>query len=152
MNRRAVGEPMGVAWGFVVVALSIVCWGGQALSLLAPATAVRFSLTEPEDSVDEAFFADVRGEALWDTLTLWTMPVAGVLLIGGNAAWPYFGLVGGAMYLYFAGRGVATRTVMRRRGVRIGNQQNVTLGLVFLSVWGVMGLATIVAAVVSLTT
>ena len=40
---------------------------------------------------------------------------------------------------------------MRRRGVQIGTQQNVTLGLVFLSIWGVMGLLTIVAAVVSLT-
>lgn len=146
------GEPMGMTWGFIVVALSIVCWGGQALSWLAPASAVRFSLTESEDSVDPAFFADVRGEALWDTLTLWTMPVAGVLLIAGNAAWPYFGLAGGAMYLYFAGRGVATRITMRRHGIRIGSRQNAALGLVFLSVWGVMGLATIVAAVVSLTT
>ncbi len=107
---------MGMAWGFVVVALSVVCWGGQAVSWLAPATAVRFSLAEGEDTVDPTFFADVRGEALWDTLTLWTMPVAGVLLIADNAAWTYFGLVGGAMYLYFAGRGVFTRITMRRRG------------------------------------
>jgi len=142
---------MGMAWGFVVVALSVVCWGGQAVSWLAPATAARFSLAEGEDTVDPTFFADVRGEALWDTLTLWTMPVAGVLLIADNAAWTYFGLVGGAMYLYFAGRGVFTRITMRRRGVQIGTQQNVMLGLVFLSIWGVMGLVTVVAAVVSLT-
>jgi hypothetical protein len=142
---------MGMAWGFVVVALSVVCWGGQAVSWLAPATAVRFSLAEGEDTVDPTFFADVRGEALWDTLTLWTMPVAGVLLIADNAAWTYFGLVGGAMYLYFAGRGVFTRIAMRRRGVQIGTRQNVMLGLVFLSIWGAMGLVTMVAAVVSLT-
>lgn len=146
------GEAMGTVWGFVVVALSIVCWGGQALSWLAPASAERFSLTEAEDSVDPAFYADGQGEALWDTLTLWTMPLAGVLLIADNAAWTYFGLAGGAMYVYFAGRGVAARIAMRRSGVRIGSQQNVALGLVFLSVWGVMGLATIVAAVVSLRT
>lgn len=138
-------------WGFVVVALSVVCWGGQALSWLSPATAVRLSLTESDGAVDAAFSADGRGEAIWDTLTLWTMPVAGVLLIADNEAWVYFGLVGGAMYLYFAGRGVFTRIVMRQRGVRIGMQQNVTLALVFLTIWGVMGLVTIVAAVVSLT-
>lgn len=142
---------MGMAWGFVVVALSVVCWGGQAVSWLAPATAVRFSLAEGEDTVDPTFFADVRGEAVWDTLTLWTMPVAGVLLIADNAAWTYFGLVGGAMYVYFAGRGVSTRIAMRRRDVQIGTPQNVTLGLVFLSIWGVMGLVTMVAAVVALT-
>lgn len=142
---------MGMAWGFVVVALSVVCWGGQAVSWFAPATAVRLSLAEGEDTVDPMFSADGRGEALWDTLTLWTMPVAGVLLIADNAAWAYFGLVGGAMYLYFAGRGVLTRIAMRQRGMRIGTEKNVTVGLVFLSIWGVMGLVTIIAAVVSLT-
>ena len=142
---------MGMMWGFVVVALSVVCWGGQAISWISPSTAVRLSLTESDDAVDSAFSADGRGEALWDTLTLWTMPVAGVLLIANNAAWNYFGLVGGAMYLYFAGRGVFSRIAMRRRGVQIGTPQNVTLALVFLTIWGVMGLVTIVAAVVSLT-
>ena len=141
---------MGMMWGFVVVALSVVCWGGQAISWFSPSTAVRLSLTESDDAVDAAFAADGRGEVLWDTLTLWTMPVAGVLLIADNAAWAYFGLVGGAMYLYFAGRGLFTRIAMRQRGVRIGTKQNVTLALVFLTIWGVMGLVTIVAAVVSL--
>ena len=142
---------MGMMWGFVVVALSVVCWGGQAMAWFSPSTAVRLSLTESDDAVDAAFSADGRGEALWDTLTLWTMPVAGVLLIADNDAWTYFGLVGGAMYLYFAGRGVFTRIAMRRRGVQVGTQQNVTLALIFLTIWGVMGLVTIVAAVVSLT-
>ena len=142
---------MGTAWGFVVVALSVVCWGGQAVSWFAPASAVRFSLAEGEDTVDPTFFADARSEALWDTLTLWTMPIAGVLLIADNAAWTYFGLVGGAMYLYFAGRGVSTRIAMQRRGVLIGTRQNVILGLMLLSIWGVMGLVTVIAAVVSLT-
>ena len=137
-------------WGFVVVALSVVCWGGQAISWFSPSTAVQLSLTESDDAVDLAFSADGRGEALWDTLTLWTMPVAGVLLIADNAAWTYFGLVGGAMYLYFAGRGIFTRICMRQRGVRIGTQQNVTVALVFLTIWGVMGAVTIVAAAGSL--
>ena len=142
---------MGMMWGFVVVALSVVCWGGQVISWFSPSIAVRLSLTESDDAVDSAFSADGQGEALWDTLTLWTMPVAGVLLIADNAAWTYFGLVGGAMYVYFAGRGLFTRITLRQRGVRIGSEQNVTLALVFLTVWGVMGLVTIVAAVVSLT-
>jgi len=142
---------MGMMWGFVVVALSVLCWGGQAISWFSPSTAVRLSLTESDDAVDAAFSADGRGEAIWDTLTLWTMPVTGVLLIADNAAWPYFGLVGGAMYLYFAGRGVFTRIAMRQRGVRIGAAKNVRLALVFLTIWGAMGLVTIVAAAVSLT-
>jgi hypothetical protein len=141
---------MGVLWGVVVVALSLLCWGGQVISWFAPATAVRLTLMESEDTVEPTYFADVRGEALWDTLSLWTMPLAGALLIAGNPAWAYFGLVGGGVYVYFAGRGIVTRRAMQQRGYRVGAAQNVKVGYLFLSVWGVMGLVTIAAAVVAL--
>ena len=141
---------MGILWGLVVVALSLLCWGGQVISWFAPAAAVRLTLMEAEDSVEPAYFADVRGEALWDTLTLWTMLVAGVLLTLDVSVWAYFGLVGGGMYVYFAGRGIVTRRVMQQRGYRVGVAQNVKLGYLFLAVWGVMGCITIAAAVVAL--
>jgi len=141
---------MGILWGLVVVALSLLCWGGQAISWFAPAKAVKLTLMEAEDTVEPTYFADVRGEALWDTLTLWTMLVAGVLLILGISAWAYFGLVGGGMYVYFAGRGIVTRRAMQQRGYRVGAAQNVKLGYLFLAVWGVMGCITIAAAVVAL--
>ena len=111
---------MGILWGLVVVALSLLCWGGQVISWFAPATAVRLTLMEAEDTVEPTYFADVRGEALWDTLTLWTMLVAGVLLTLDVSAWAYFGLVGGGMYVYFAGRGIVTRRAMQQRGYRVG--------------------------------
>ena len=41
---------------------------------------------------------------------------------------------------------------MERRGYRIGALQNVRVGYVFLTVWGVMALITIIAAVVALPT
>jgi hypothetical protein len=138
---------MGVLWGLIVIALSLLCWGGQAISWFAPDTAVRLTLMEAEDTVEPAYFADVRGEALWDTLTLWTMLVAGVLLVVDNSAWTYFGLVGGGMYVYFAGRGILTRREMQRRGYRVGAAQNVKVGYLFLAVWGLTALITIAAAV-----
>ena len=78
------------------------------------------------------------------------MVVAGALLIADDSAWPYFGLIGGGTYAYFAGRGIAARLVMRRRGIRIGTPQNVGVGLTALALWGVMALITIVAAIVAL--
>jgi hypothetical protein len=33
---------MSVLWGVIVVSLSLLSWGGQAVSLLAPARAVRW--------------------------------------------------------------------------------------------------------------
>jgi len=110
---------MQIFSGIVIVALSLLCWGGQAIVCFAPATGVKLGLTEAEAEVEPTFWADLRGEALWDFLTLWTLVVAGVLLIIDDSAWSYFGLVGGGMYVYFAGRGVAARVAMRRRGLRI---------------------------------
>lgn len=141
---------MQIFFGIVVAALSLLCWGGQMIVWLAPKTGVRLGLSEAESDVEPAYWADIRGEAAWDSLTLWTLMVAGALLISEHSAWPYFGLVGGGMYLYFAGRGILTRVVMRRRGLRVGAPMNLKLGYVFLAVWGFTGLATIAAAVVAL--
>ncbi len=141
---------MAITWGIVVVILSALAWGGQAISWISPRTAERLSLAEAETAVEPAFHADGRGEALWDTLTLWITIVAGALLIAGDTAWAYFGVVGGAMYVYFAGRGLLARRAMQRRGLRIGTVQNLRSAYLFLSVWGVMGLATLIAGVVGL--
>ena len=141
---------MNVLWGVVVTLLSLLAWGGQAVAWLSPVTAVRWQLAEAEEDVEPAFWADGLGEARWDTLTLWTMVVAGVLLIADASSWAYFGLVGGGMYLYFGGRIIFTRVAMQRRDLRIGAPQNVRLGYIVGAVWAAMALITIVASIASL--
>jgi len=141
---------MQIFWGIVLVASSLLCWGGQTIVCFAPATGAKLGLSETEADVEPTFWADVRGEALWDFLTLWTLVMAGVLLIIDHPAWAYFGLVGGSMYLYFAGRGILTRVVMLRRDLRIGAPKGVKVVFIFLTIWGVTGLATIVAAITAL--
>ena len=143
---------MGVAWGIVLIVFGLLAWLGQAISWFAPATAERLTLTESEDSVEAAYYGDLRGEALWDTLTLWSMVAAGGLLVMDNFAWAYFGLVSGGMYLYFAGRGIITRTFLAHRGFRIGSTQNVVTARVLLTVWAAVAVITIVAAIVALPT
>ena len=138
---------MKVVWGIVVVVLSLLAWGGQTMAWLAPATAVKLTLMEAEADVEPAYWADIRGEARWDFLTLWTLVVAGFLLTLDNPGWAYFGLVGGGMYVYFAGRGILARLELRHRGFRIGSPSSVKWGLAMLVIWGVMGLITIIAAV-----
>jgi len=141
---------MAVAWGLVVVLTSTMCWGGQLWSWFAPKSAARAGLIEAEDEVDPTFWLDARGEALWDLCSLWVMPVAGVLLVVGHDWWSYFGLIGGGAYLYFAGRGIVVRLVMRRHEVRIGNPSSVRVGLIALSLWGSIAFITIGAAIASL--
>ena len=143
---------MAVVWGVALVVLSLLAWGGQVVSWLAPARAARLGLTEPEGSVEPAFHAWNRGEAMWDSFTLWAMVVAGILLMLDVEAWAYFGLVGGGMYVYFAGLGIAARLSLSRRGFRIGRPQGVKSAYLMLSIWGVAGLITLVAAVRALPT
>lgn len=141
---------MNIIWGLTVVALSMLAWAGQTISLLAPRTAVRWKLMEAEEDVEPTFWADIRAEALWDALTLWVMVAAGVLLTADTDVWPYFGLVGGGIYLYFGGRGISARVTMTRRGLRVGAPESVRVGVVFLTIWTLMALVTIIAAVTAL--
>ncbi len=141
---------MHIFWGIALVALGALAWIGQTISFFAPATAARFGLAEAENDVEPVFAADVRGEAAWDFVTLWTLMVAGILLIVDSSAWPCLGLIGGGIYVYFGGRGILARLEMQRRGFRIGSPENVRIGYSALAIWGIAGLITIVAAILEL--
>ena len=141
---------MDAIWGVIVLIVSLIGWLGQVITAFAPLTAVKLGVTEPESDVDSTFHADVRGEAYWDTMITWTLPVAGLLLLLGSAWWAYFGLVGGGVYLYFAGRGIVVRRVMQQRGIRIGTPETLKTIYVFLALWGLVGAITILMAVADL--
>jgi len=141
---------MELIWGVILIIFGLLGWLGQVLSAFAPKAAANLGLTEPESDVDPTFFADARGEAIWDTMITWTLLVTGILLVLDSPLWAYFGLIGGGIYLYFAGRGIAQRLVMQRRGVRIGKPKNIGAAYLFLSLWGLIGVVTIIMAVAAL--
>ena len=142
---------MNGLWGvMLIIVTGVLCWLAQVISVLSPPTAVKLGVTEPEPDVDPVFFADARGEAVWDALILWTLPVAGILLILNSSWWPYFGLVGGGIYLYFAGRGIVVRREMQRRGIRIGEPENLKVFYAALAAWGLLGAVTMIAAAAAL--
>ena len=64
--------------------------------------------------------------------------------------WVYFGLIGGGMYLYFAGRGIVVRKVMQRRSVRIGSPGTLRVVYTFLALWGLAAVITIIMAIVAI--
>ena len=142
---------MNLIWGAVLIVFTLIlCWLGQTISALWPAKAEQVGLTEPEADVDPTFYVDVRAEAYWDMAVLWTLPLAGVLLILNSPWWPYFGLVGGGMYLYFAGRGIIVRLLMQRRGIPIGKPETLKLFYAVLALWGLIAVVTIFLAVAAL--
>jgi hypothetical protein len=141
---------MNIIWGAILTIFSLLGWLGQAITALSPKMATKLGLTEPESEVDPTFYADVRGEAIWDTIILWTLPVAGIMLLLNNTLWAHFGLVGGGMYLYFAGRGILVRLTMQRRGIRIGMPKTLTVIYIFLILWGLIAVVTIIMAITEL--
>ncbi|MGB3714830.1 MAG: hypothetical protein WA996_10410 [Candidatus Promineifilaceae bacterium] len=142
---------MNQSWGIVLIIFTLVMgWLMQVIVTLAPSLASKWGFIEPKSEVDPTFLVDAKGEAIWDSLILWTLPVAGILLLLDNSYWAYFGLVGGGMYVYFAGRGIVVRQMMQRRGIRIGNPDNLKLFYAFLILWGLIGVVTIVLAVAAL--
>ena len=141
---------MNIIWGAILTIFSLLGWIGQAISALSPKVAIKLGLSEPESDVDPTFYVDVRGESVWDTMILWTLPVAGILLMLNNSLWAYFGLFGGGMYLYFAGRGITVRLAMQRRGIRIGMPGTLKVYYVLLSLWGLIAVVTIIMAVAAL--
>lgn len=143
-------RPIQIAWGITLFVVSSIGYFGQLSTPFWPERAAGLGLTEVESEVDPAFYADVRGEAQWDTITLWILPVAGVLLVLDNPAWVYFGLIGGGMYRYFAGRGIVARREMQRRLIRIGEPDIVKVNLAFLSLWGLAAVVTIIMAFAAL--
>ena len=137
---------MTLAFGVLVLMLSLLGWMGQLLTAVAPRLAVRWGVAESEAEVDSTFLADIHAECVWDSLSLWTLPLAATLLILDEPSWTIFGLIGGGMYLYFAGRGIAQRITMQRRGIPVGKPSTVKTAYVFLALWGSAGVAMIVLA------
>lgn len=142
---------MNLIWGAVLIVFTLILgWLAQLINALSPALAARLGLNETEADVDPTFFVDTRGEAIWDVMIIWTLPVAGILLILNSPLWAYFGLVGGGSYLYFAGRGIVVRLVMQRQAIRIGKPGTVKLCYLFLMLCGLIAVVTIVLAVAAL--
>jgi len=138
---------MDIIWGILLIAFGLIAWGGQVLSVLTPKFAEKLGFIEPEEDVEPVFYADARGEAKWDFITLWTLPFAGILIILNSPLWIYFGMVGGSKYLYFAGRAIFTRLEMKRKEVHKGKPELLKIYFIFVTLWGLIGLATIVKAI-----
>lgn len=138
---------MDIIWGIILIVFGLIAWIGQVLSTITPKFAQRIGLMEPEADVDPAFYADASGEAKWDMLTLWTLPLAGILVLLNNPIWIFFGMIGGNIFFYFGGRAVFTRIELQKSKVRIGKPELLKMYYIFAVLWALIGLATIIKAV-----
>ena len=138
---------MNLIWGIILVSVTLKCWIGQIIIAFSPKVAEKIKIAEPESDVNQTFFLEMQGAAIWDAVSLWTLPFAGILLILNNKLWTYFGLVGGGMYLYFVGRGIASHSTMQRKGINIGRAKKLKVKYMILTLWGFIAIVTMIMAV-----
>jgi len=143
---------MDAVWAVILIVLSLLAWGGQVIYAISPRLGAKLGVGEAKSDVHPVFFIDARGEAIWDSMILWSLLVAGILLLFSHPLWPYFGLVGGSCYLYFAGRNLITRRMLQRHDISIGSLKSIKIAYVFVSIWGIVGLVTIFMAASTLKT
>jgi len=141
---------MNLIWGIILVSVTLKCWIGQIIIAFSPKIAVKIRIIENESDVNQTFFSEKRGEAIWDAISLWTLPFAGILLILNNTLWVYFSLIGGSIYLFFVGRGISSQLTMQRHGNHIGLTKKLKVKYLILILWGVIAIITIIMALMTL--
>ncbi|KPK10365.1 MAG: hypothetical protein AMJ68_09415 [Acidithiobacillales bacterium SG8_45] len=124
--------------GITVVLIGLIAWVGQSLAFAAPNVAVKLGLLESKNEMDETLYIiEARALGLNDLLLAWTLPLSGLLMLLNNPLWPYLGLVGGGIYLYFSGMVILSRIYLGKAGKKIGSPSNIKAVYVFGAVWAI---------------
>ena len=139
---------MSIILGIVVLLLGLLCWIGQSLVFFAPETAQKFGLCEPRSDMDESFYIiEVESLGLADLLLTWTFPLAGLLMILDNRAWPFLALVASGIYLYMSAAIILRRVYLIRHGKTVGSASAIRTAYLFAALWIITYVAMIVLAV-----
>jgi hypothetical protein len=137
--------------GVLVLALGLVAWVGQTLSFFKPSMAVKLGVLEPEGDVDPTLrIMEAKAEGLVDFLLGWTLPAGALLMMFQHPFWPYLGLVGGGIFLYFSGLIMLTRIFLKGAGKKVGSRASVRATHLFGSLWIVSALVMIGLSTASL--
>jgi hypothetical protein len=132
------------------IALSLICilfgafgWVAQFVSAIHYPLAQRLGLQEKTEGTDALFRIAELSTARWDVCVLWTLPLAGILMLVDHHWWPYVSLIAGGIYLDTAGREAAKMLSLRKGGVRVGSSKDLWIAVVFFSVMAAISLAVI---------
>lgn len=117
--------------GFVgtLCLMSWLLYVGQIISVANFSLAQRLGLQESPDHADPLASRLEVWTARWDILSLWTLPVAGILMLIDHWLWPYAAMLGGGVFVDAGGREAAKVFGLRDQGVRTGSQREIRLAM-----------------------
>jgi hypothetical protein len=113
---------------------------GQLISSVDFELAQRLGLQEKDDETEPLFRRLELNAARWDLVVLWTLPVAGILMLLGHAWWPYATLVAGGVWVDAGGREIAKHVALRHQGIKVGTPREQRSALAFLWIMLAVGL------------
>ena len=129
---------MQLALGIVCIFLGIFGWLGQFVSAVNFRLAQKLGLQEAGEHTDILYQRLERNTASWDSVSLWTLPVTGILMLLNHALWPILALVAGGIHIDTVGRESAKLLGLNAEGVRIGTVTNKKIaGTLFTLLFGV---------------
>ena len=129
---------MQTALGIIGVVVGVAGLVGQAFSALSPKLAPQQLAQNELSGPDRLYRRLERNSALWDLFVIWTLPVAGVLMLLDHSWWPFVALVAGGACAASGGREFAKMLSFRNEGVRIGGEGEIRLAFTFLGLWGIV--------------
>ena len=135
----------------VVGLLFLLLWAiyaGQLVSVTDLTRAQRWGLQEQPGNVDPLFTRLEVWTARWDLATLWTLPVAGVLMVADHSWWPYVAMIGGAVFVDTGGREAAKVLALRESGVRWGSASERRLIGITYAAFAIIGLLAVATGLI----
>ena len=142
---------MSTAIAVVALITGLIAWLGQSIAFLAPGTAVRLGVLEPEDELDPTLhIVEAQAMGLSDMLLGWMLPASAVLLLLRHPIWPYLALVGSGVFIYFSSLVILSRVYLKRSGRKVGRASSERAAYIFGGIWIVSSVAMIVQAVATL--
>ncbi len=137
--------------GIVVIFVGLIAWAGQSLAFIAPNLATKLGVLEPREDMDETLYIfETKALGLNDMLLTWTLPLAGTLMLLGNPMWPYFGLIGGGIFLYFSGMIIFSRYYLKRSGIMVGGPSSEKAAYIMSGAWIIASILMIILSIMHL--
>ncbi len=135
---------MRIALGIVALLVGSLGVVGQFISTVDFPLAQRLGLQERSEDTEPLYRHLELNTARWDLVVLWTLVLAGVLMIIDHSWWPWVALIAGGIHADTGGREIAKLTGLAAEGIRVGSPKERRFGLAFLALLGAVGLALIV--------
>lgn len=132
---------MTIALGIVALLLGLVIVVGQLVSVVDFPLAQWLGLQEKDEGTDPLYRRLELNTARWDLLVLWTLPLAGVLMLVDSTWWAWMALVAGGIAVDTGGREIAKILGLRWEGARVGTPSEARFVRGFLAVISAVGLA-----------